>query len=85
MQFVGAVTFPGRMCLVSEYVPHGSLSSNIRNNPEMEYIVRLRLVFDCAKGMEYLHGCKIMHRDLKPDNVLVVTLDETAPVCCKIT
>lgn len=73
------------MCLVSEYAPQGSLNSNIKKHPNMEFIVKLRLVLDCAKGMEYLHGCKIMHRDLKTDNVLVVTLDETAPVCAKIT
>lgn len=72
------------MCLVSEYIPLGSLSGRITSD-HLSYITKLRMVLDCAKGMGYLHSCKIMHRDLKPDNVLVVTLDETAPVCCKIS
>ena len=84
VNFVGAVVFPGKMCLVSEYIPLGSLSTKVKNE-QLSYLVKLRMVLDCAKGMWYLHGCRIMHRDLKPDNVLVMTLDETAPVCCKIS
>lgn len=64
--FVGAVTVPGRLCLVTEYVPHGSLGA-LLGRTKLSSQLKARICLDCAKGMSYLHGSKMMHRDLKPD------------------
>lgn len=65
--FCGAVTIPGRLCLVTEFVPLGSLT-NLFGKGILNYIMKVRVCLDCARGMLYLHGAKMIHRDLKPDN-----------------
>ncbi|GLC77421.1 hypothetical protein PLESTF_001934000 [Pleodorina starrii] len=35
-------------------------------------LLALRLALDVARGMEHIHSCRIVHGDLKPENVLVV-------------
>eukprot|EP00727_Mastigamoeba_balamuthi_P011541 m51a1_g7009 putative protein kinase domain containing protein (994) ;mRNA; f:242612-247283 len=82
--FVGAVMIPGKLCLVTEYVPLGSLGSAIRRG-NMSYVFKLRASYDCARGMNYLHKSRILHRDLKPDNLLVASFEVSATAVVKLT
>ncbi|KXZ47103.1 hypothetical protein GPECTOR_38g340 [Gonium pectorale] len=39
-------------------------------------LLALRLALDVARGVAHVHACRIVHGDLKPDNVLLVVAEE---------
>ncbi|KAL3639396.1 hypothetical protein CASFOL_017303 [Castilleja foliolosa] len=70
--FMGAVTRPPNLSIVTEFLP--SLYRLLhRPNNQLDERRRLRMAFDAARGMNYLHNCTpmIVHRDLKSPNLLV--------------
>ncbi|KAH3722561.1 hypothetical protein Pelo_18733 [Pelomyxa schiedti] len=47
--------------------------------------LKVKCLIDCTTGMSFIHKAGLLHRDLKPDNLLVASLDVGATVNCKIT
>jgi serine/threonine protein kinase len=58
-------------CMVLEFCPGGSVADLIAESPRMESFQILELVLDIAVGMEYLHKLNVVHRDLKPGNIVL--------------
>ncbi|GJY55049.1 serine/threonine-protein kinase HT1-like protein [Tanacetum coccineum] len=60
-------------CIVSEYLKGGSLRSYLEKNRKKKLPLKIviRFALDIAKGLSYLHSEKIIHRDVKPDNMLM--------------
>jgi serine/threonine protein kinase len=56
--------------LVVEYVPGRSLRQEQRARP-LDHRQALELTGQLAEGLAAVHVCGLLHRDLKPDNVLV--------------
>ncbi|KAK6278460.1 hypothetical protein POUND7_018727 [Theobroma cacao] len=72
--FMGAVTSPQRLCIVTEFLPRGSLFRLLqRNTTKLDWRRRVHMALDIARGVNYLHHCNppIIHRDLKSSNLLV--------------
>ena len=66
---IGACTHPSNMFVCYEYLSGGTLTALLRD--ESRRIDAGRIVLDIAEGMQFLHRCNILHRDLKSSNVLL--------------
>ena len=74
--FMGIVVDSSFVGLVIEYCNHGSLYDVLhrlmKGRPiKLSWATRLRMLNDAARGMQYLHSSRILHRDLKSLNLLV--------------
>ncbi|ELP89518.1 serine/threonine protein kinase HT1, putative [Entamoeba invadens IP1] len=77
VHFYGAVFITTKVCMVTEYAPFGSLQDPMKQKKSEEVVIKIRIkmMLDAAKGICYLHKNGILHGDIKPDNILVFSLD----------
>jgi cyclin-dependent kinase 8/11 len=61
------------LALVFEYADHDlhDIVVQSRQKPLTEY-TKKSLMYQILKGVDYMHDCWVMHRDMKPQNILVV-------------
>ncbi|ELP94431.1 serine-threonine protein kinase, putative [Entamoeba invadens IP1] len=87
--YMGSVTYIPQVSMVIQFFVLGSLGEYLRKEKEdyvvLPYKLKVRMLFDTARGMEFLHENRIMHLDLKPDNLLVNSLDPNSACSIKIT
>ncbi|CEM06989.1 unnamed protein product [Vitrella brassicaformis CCMP3155] len=72
VQFLGVCT-DGKhgLMIVSELCKGGSLDKYLAKNRRLPLDVRNRFVREICEGVQYLHDHGILHRDLKPGNILL--------------
>ncbi|KAG6394219.1 hypothetical protein SASPL_144800 [Salvia splendens] len=60
-------------CVVVEYLPGGTLKNFLIRNSraKLAFKVVIQLALDLARGLSYLHSKKIVHRDVKTENMLL--------------
>ena len=59
---------------VSPYMKHGSLARYLKNLDPHSPVNLLKMIYEVAMGMAYLHGKEVLHGDLKVSgSVLVIT------------
>jgi serine/threonine protein kinase len=66
--------------LVMEYIDGPSLARLIRERGRLEVAEALKITLQVARALAYAHGENLIHRDVKPDNVLL-TKDGVAKLC----
>ncbi|KAH7687961.1 Dual-specificity kinase protein [Dioscorea alata] len=73
VRFIGACRKPVVWCIVTEYAKGGSLRQFLmkRQNRSVPLKLAVKQALDVARGMVYVHGLGLIHRDLKSDNLLI--------------
>ncbi|KAL2281754.1 hypothetical protein FJTKL_11429 [Diaporthe vaccinii] len=61
--------------LVLEYSDYGSLTDYLRRS-KISPVERRELALDTASALNALHSCRIIHGDIKPENVLIYDNDD---------
>jgi len=64
-------TDTGDPCIVAEYVDGVSLAGLIKTTGRLAPAVAIRLVLQVASALECVHSFGVVHRDVKPSNVLL--------------
>ncbi|KAI3445214.1 hypothetical protein Pfo_001879 [Paulownia fortunei] len=70
---LGSCTEGSHRLLVYEYVCNGSLEEHLSDDcsQPLNWEQRIKIAMGAAKGLAYLHARNIVHRDMRPDNILI--------------
>jgi serine/threonine protein kinase/tetratricopeptide (TPR) repeat protein len=71
VKMLDAVDVEGEHYLIMEYVTGGSLRDVLEKNSRLTVQRALYIALDLADALTRAHRLNILHRDIKPDNVLV--------------
>ncbi|XP_077149176.1 microtubule-associated serine/threonine-protein kinase 3-like isoform X1 [Ranitomeya variabilis] len=68
-------SFPTKLhlCMVMEYVPGGDCGSLINHWGPLPLPLARLYIAETILAVEYLHSFGVVHRDLKPDNILITS------------
>jgi len=71
LKLVG-VTVTQPFCIATTYIPNGNLF-DILHDPKVKStpLLKSQIAVDIVRGLEYLHANHMVHRDLKPPNILM--------------
>jgi serine/threonine protein kinase len=77
VEIFDAVVEPGRSYLVMEYVPGTTLEAHADVSRLVSVNKVVEIIFKCIRALEYAHRHGVIHRDIKPGNILLSQSGET--------
>jgi len=71
LPIIDADVFDGQVVIVSEYASGGSLADRLKSEGKLALQKAVEITIGILNGLEFLHSRKIIHRDIKPQNILL--------------
>jgi serine/threonine protein kinase len=71
LPIIDADVYDGQVVIVSEYADGGSLADRLKREDKPSIQQSVELAIGILSGLEFLHSRKIIHRDVKPQNILL--------------
>ncbi|BFU25286.1 receptor protein kinase, putative [Entamoeba histolytica HM-1:IMSS-B] len=90
VNFIGSVNYTKDIYIITQFFILGSLSQFIQNNSneiilKLPFKLKIKIMKDIAKGVQFLHYNNILHLNLKPNNILLNSLFDMSNCCVKVT
>ncbi|KAG9242315.1 hypothetical protein BJ878DRAFT_178598 [Calycina marina] len=75
VQYIEHIDWEDRIFIVMEYVGGGDLAALIKDHGPLEEEKAKIVAAQLLDALKYLHKKNITHRDIKPDNIMISSLD----------
>ncbi|CAI2179071.1 11925_t:CDS:2 [Funneliformis geosporum] len=70
IQYFGLTSYDDKLYLVTGWAEYGNLREYYRNY-KLDIKLKLRFALDIAKGLNFLNAVKVVHRDIRAENILI--------------
>jgi serine/threonine protein kinase len=71
LPLIDADVYDGQVVIVSEYAEDGSLADKLKAEGSLPVRLAVEITIGILNGLEFLHSKNIIHRDVKPANILM--------------
>jgi TonB family protein len=71
LPIIDADVYDGQVVIVSEYADGGSLHDKLKTEGKLPIKQAVEMTIGILNGLEFLHNKRIIHRDIKPQNILL--------------
>ncbi|PKC03118.1 kinase-like protein [Rhizophagus irregularis] len=76
IKFYGLTSNGVKTYLITEWAENGNLRNYILNRGQnIELKLKIRIAYDIAKGLNFLDSVKVIHRDIRSENIVITHHD----------
>ncbi|KAI9764643.1 MAG: hypothetical protein M1840_008140 [Geoglossum simile] len=82
VRYIECYTLDDHIIIVMEYMEYGDLTGYLNKHGALSEPMAQEVARQILRGLEYVHRKMVTHRDIKPDNILIQSLD---PIVVKLS